>query len=257
MVADGGEDRSCFDRCFGSRLRLCLVKSRDLPLRLLEQSHCARCWRPLRVSTVWPGPRLAQLPPSNPTDRALVVLQCGHVYHSSCCDKYLTHCSACHVFIEKIRPLMIGETTKREEAGTIKRDIERRDRGTQVNLSHSPPASLLPVTSTPAPRKTSNAPQNQTPSEGPGEVQRKSPSKMLIESSIETSRATLKEDPLESPRETARQSPMSGRSQTESASKARRRIAELQGLLDDIAREAKSIRNKYGPNQYVPKRYAN
>ena len=77
------------------------------PLRILEQTHCARCWRPLRTCPLWPGPRLSALPP-HPRDRSVTVTQCGHVYHGSCAQE-LSHCSACHAFISDCRPLYVHE----------------------------------------------------------------------------------------------------------------------------------------------------
>jgi hypothetical protein len=72
-------------------------------LKLLEQAHCAHCWRPLRVATAWPGPREGQRPPYG-NGSSMVVAQCGHIYHETCTSK-LSHCGLCFSSLDKMIPL--------------------------------------------------------------------------------------------------------------------------------------------------------
>lgn len=87
------------------RIRTQIFKPSNTSFKLMEQTHCASCWRPLRVSTLWPGPRPGSLPP-DPKCSTLEVAQCGHVYHS-CCSRVRSHCSACQAYIKTVRPLEI------------------------------------------------------------------------------------------------------------------------------------------------------
>ena len=57
-------------------------------MKLFEQTHCARCWRPLLTPTAYPGTRTSNLPPESPKDRVIVAAaSCGHVFHSTCVYK--------------------------------------------------------------------------------------------------------------------------------------------------------------------------
>ena len=57
-------------------------------MKLFEQTHCARCWRPLLTPTAYPGTRTSNLPPESDKDRVLVAAaSCGHIFHSTCVYK--------------------------------------------------------------------------------------------------------------------------------------------------------------------------
>ena len=79
-------------------------------LKLLEQAHCAHCWRPLRVPTAWPGPREGQRPPYG-NGGSMVVAHCGHIYHGYCASK-LSHCGLCFSSLKKLTPLRYEAMTK-------------------------------------------------------------------------------------------------------------------------------------------------
>jgi hypothetical protein len=72
-------------------------------LKILEQAHCAHCWRPLRTNSAWPGPRESHRPPYG-NGRHLLVANCGHVFHGACAVKP-SHCPKCFVFIAELIPL--------------------------------------------------------------------------------------------------------------------------------------------------------
>jgi hypothetical protein len=72
-------------------------------LKILEQAHCAHCWRPLRVTSAWPGPRESHRPPYG-NGRHMLVANCGHVFHGACAVKP-SHCPKCFVFIAELIPL--------------------------------------------------------------------------------------------------------------------------------------------------------
>uniref|UniRef100_A0A0K2TLW3 RING-type domain-containing protein n=1 Tax=Lepeophtheirus salmonis TaxID=72036 RepID=A0A0K2TLW3_LEPSM len=63
-------------------------------IRLMEQTRCARCWKPLRPNDTWPGPRESNRLPDNAPNTILVATPCGHIYHG-CCVVNLDHCSIC------------------------------------------------------------------------------------------------------------------------------------------------------------------
>ena len=109
------------------------VKSPGLKhLKLLEQAHCAHCWRPLRIAIAWPGPREAERAPYG-NGLSIVVAQCGHLYHGTCSGK-VTHCTVCFAKIQKLVQLHYQEgsssldrsqpSAKAEpKAGTKKEDL--------------------------------------------------------------------------------------------------------------------------------------
>ena len=69
--------------------------------KLLQQAHCASCWRPLRYNTVWPGSSENLRPPFHYTLRTpMAVSQCGHVFHLPCATQ-VSHCPICRVLIQK------------------------------------------------------------------------------------------------------------------------------------------------------------
>ena len=92
-------------------------------IKLLEQAHCAFCWRPLQVSSAWPGPRTSWLPPADGDE--LSVIQCGHVFHSGCVHKQ-THCRQCHVLITEVAPLHLVMEETFNEVEPPSSDLERR-----------------------------------------------------------------------------------------------------------------------------------
>ena len=88
-------------------------------LKLLQQSQCGVCWRPLQLNRAWPGPRESLRPPfqtaAESTDSRICVAQCGHLFHSLCLsystsvsvsltrteDFKMSHCPICFVWIER------------------------------------------------------------------------------------------------------------------------------------------------------------
>lgn len=78
------------------------VKKGDEKLKLLEQAHCAKCWRPLHFDSNWPGSRESLRPPFHSPGQPLrlSVAQCGHVFHNPCLNSE-THCPACFVWLHK------------------------------------------------------------------------------------------------------------------------------------------------------------
>ena len=90
--------------------------SSDEKMKLMYQAHCARCWRPLKYNSKWPGPRKHQRPPfetgsadlTNPgnfaTKPRLSIANCGHIFHSSCASASMPKCPTCLVHIETLRP---------------------------------------------------------------------------------------------------------------------------------------------------------
>jgi hypothetical protein len=86
-----------------------------MKVKLLDQSHCTRCWRPLLTTTSWPGPRWSQLPPGCPRDRSLSVSSnCGHVFHASCIRES-RHCRACLALIGDVKPLNVAFRSKNDD----------------------------------------------------------------------------------------------------------------------------------------------
>ena len=75
---------------------------RDEKLKLLQQTQCAKCWRPLDYNTVWPGSSENLRPPfySPLTKTKFLVAQCGHIFHAPCMSREL-HCPTCLAFIER------------------------------------------------------------------------------------------------------------------------------------------------------------
>ena len=105
----------------------------DAPLKLLDQTHCARCWRPLLLTPPprdWSGlVRATQLPPGCPRDRSLRVAgSCGHVFHS-CCIVESRHCRACRELIRDVRPLVVSFSRKKKKNQVGR----RRNRGEDVD----------------------------------------------------------------------------------------------------------------------------
>lgn len=192
-----------------------LVKATKLTkLKLMEQAHCARCWRPLVTNTEeWPGPRLDRLPPANPADRSLTVANCGHVYHSSCVPD-LSHCSACHQVIAEMKSLVIQvvaekvEESDKQESETGRKTIEiNQQRQEQQDELHRQPVINRGL------EESDDSPLIQ----------------WYHDSEVETS--DVDDD-------------NQGRNKT----KVKRRIAALQDALSDIADEARRIRRQYSPH---------
>ncbi len=78
-----------------------------MAFRLMEQSHCAKCWNPLLVPLGWPGPRRGLTSPwMDPKNMSLQVTQCGHVYHVACVAGE-DHCAACRAYITRQGPLQV------------------------------------------------------------------------------------------------------------------------------------------------------
>ena len=68
--------------------------------KLLQQAHCAKCWRPLIYSTAWPGSHENLRPPfQSALQTQISVTQCGHIFHTTC-SSLVTHCPICQVFIQ-------------------------------------------------------------------------------------------------------------------------------------------------------------
>ena len=78
-------------------------------LKLLEQAHCAKCWRPLYYNANWPGSYESLRPPfySPLQPMRLSVAQCGHIFHSQCIGgpRSDNHCPSCFSWIQSLRPL--------------------------------------------------------------------------------------------------------------------------------------------------------
>ena len=210
-----------------------LVTAKRAKLKLMEQSHCARCWRPLRVSTEWPGPRLDFLPPV-PTDRALLVLQCGHVYHS-CCTRDLSHCSACHVFVEKFRPLLV---TDEADAEGKRRRHRRRRRDGEKEADEQSAENTGARNEEGSPMRTAKAPGGDDEEGRRGEAASSPPLPPRARHQVE--RASPPPPPQKEGDSFERR-----RGKKASSSEPKRRIAELQERLDDIAKETLQIRRQY------------
>ena len=84
-------------------------KKSDEKFKLLEQAHCAKCWRPLYYNTNWPGSYESLRPPfySPLQPMRLSVAQCGHIFHSQCIGgpRSDNHCPSCFSWIQSLRPL--------------------------------------------------------------------------------------------------------------------------------------------------------
>merc|ERR1712108_33623 len=84
------------------------MKKNDEKFKLLEQAHCAKCWRPLYFNTNWPGSHESLRPPfySPLQPLRLSVAQCGHIYHTQCIveSRSDNHCPSCFVWIQRLRP---------------------------------------------------------------------------------------------------------------------------------------------------------
>ena len=86
-------------------------------MKLLEQTHCARCWRPLLTPTAYPGTRTSNLPPESPKDRVLVAAaSCGHVFHSTCVYK-APKCRQCHAHIKDVRQVNVVFEKRKTDGG--------------------------------------------------------------------------------------------------------------------------------------------
>ena len=81
------------------------VKKNDEKFKLLEQAHCAKCWKPLYYNTNWPGSHESLRPPfySPLQPLRLSVAQCGHIYHTQCIveSRSDNHCPSCFVWIQR------------------------------------------------------------------------------------------------------------------------------------------------------------
>ena len=81
------------------------VKKNDEKFKLLEQAHCAKCWKPLYYNTNWPGSHESLRPPfySPLQPLRLSVAQCGHIYHTQCIveSRADNHCPSCFVWIQR------------------------------------------------------------------------------------------------------------------------------------------------------------
>ena len=84
-------------------------KKSDEKFKLLEQAHCAKCWRPLYYNTNWPGSYESLRPPfySPLQPLRLSVAQCGHIFHTQCIveSRSDNHCPSCFSWIQSLRPL--------------------------------------------------------------------------------------------------------------------------------------------------------
>ena len=89
------------------------IQQKDEKLKLLEQSNCAKCWRPLYYNTKWPGSHESLRPPfySPATKTKYSVAQCGHIFHTPCLAKE-THCQLCLAYIKSVRPMHYHVTNK-------------------------------------------------------------------------------------------------------------------------------------------------
>ena len=80
-------------------------KKNDEKFKLLEQAHCAKCWRPLFYNTNWPGSYESLRPPFHSPFQPLrlSVAQCGHIYHTQCIveSRSDNHCPSCFVWIQR------------------------------------------------------------------------------------------------------------------------------------------------------------
>ena len=85
----------------------CKKSSAMKHLKLLEQAQCAHCWRPLKITSSWPGPKESQRPPYG-NGGSIMVAQCGHLYHGTCVGKK-THCGLCFSKIQKMVPFHYQE----------------------------------------------------------------------------------------------------------------------------------------------------
>ena len=61
-------------------------------IKLLEQAHCAWCWKPLRVNTVWPGARWVRFEFAASLDHPLVESYWGESFYDLEWNKALLHC---------------------------------------------------------------------------------------------------------------------------------------------------------------------
>ena len=85
------------------------VKKDDEKIKLLEQAHCAKCWRPLYFDTNWPGSHESLRPPFYSAFqplRQMSVAQCGHIYHTQCIveSRSDNHCPSCYAWIQRLQP---------------------------------------------------------------------------------------------------------------------------------------------------------
>ena len=110
------------------------IQQRDEKLKLLQQTNCAKCWRPLHYNTKWPGSNENLRPPffSPATKTKFSVAQCGHVFHTPCLAKE-THCQLCLAFIKSVRPMHYHVSNKDNEdqmsvhdLGQVVKDLNKK-----------------------------------------------------------------------------------------------------------------------------------
>lgn len=113
-------------------VHMVLVKnSSEVSVKVLEQTFCAHCWRPLSVPCKWPEPREGQKPPYG-NGSYFLISNCGHVFHGPCAVK-VTRCPKCSSAVRNLLPLHVREA----------QDVSER---------YQPVASSAP----PSPKPTSN-----------------------------------------------------------------------------------------------------
>ena len=104
-------------------------KLRDF--KLLEQTSCGHCWRPLKVRKAWPGPRESQRPPYG-NGRFLFVAQCGHIFHGAC----VTKSPKCKVCLAEIQDLcQVHYEEQNQPAEDQKQPAEHQAQGRVDNKS--------------------------------------------------------------------------------------------------------------------------
>ena len=110
------------------------IQQRDEKLKLLQQTNCAKCWRPLHYNTKWPGSHENLRPPffSPATKTKFSVAQCGHVFHTPCLTKE-THCQLCLAYIKSVRPMHYHVSNKNNEdqmsvqdLGQVVKDLNKK-----------------------------------------------------------------------------------------------------------------------------------
>jgi hypothetical protein len=101
-------DNSLKDPCFKIAIQAYFNKDSEVQhLKLLEQTPCGYCWRPLKIRSRWPGPRESQRPPFG-NGRFLFASLCGHTFHGSCATK-ATNCKVCFAPIKGLSPVHFKE----------------------------------------------------------------------------------------------------------------------------------------------------
>jgi len=101
-------DNSSRDPCYQIAIQAYFDKDSEVQhLKLLEQTPCGFCWRPLKIRSRWPGPRESQRPPYG-NGRFLLASLCGHTFHGSCATK-ATNCKVCFAPIEGLSSVHFKE----------------------------------------------------------------------------------------------------------------------------------------------------